>query len=302
MAERDEDAGMEWNFAELLATAGRYVLMLQITDFLDIAIMAFLLYHLFLLVQSTKAASLLKGLVVFLAALALSSALRLYSINFIISRMVDWGALALVILFQPELRRILEQMGSRRFMAFFAKAEVSGAMEQTISQTVLASSEMSQSRTGALIVFEREILLDDMVRSGTVLDASVSSELLKNIFFVKAPMHDGAVIVRDGRVLAAGCMLPLSKNVNLSRDLGMRHRAGIGMSENSDAVVVIVSEETGSISVALGGMLKRHLKPETLENLLRNELIPQDEEDKQQRFSLLGLLRSGQNGGGGDAE
>ena len=138
-------------------------------------------------------------------------------------------------------------------------------MEQAIGQTVLACTEMSQSRTGALIVFEREILLDDMVRSGTVLDAAVSAELLKNIFFVKAPMHDGAVIVRHGRVLGAGCMLPLSKNVNLSRDLGMRHRAGIGMSENSDAVVVIVSEETGSISVAIGGMLKRHLKPETLE-------------------------------------
>ena len=157
---------------------------------------------------------------------------------------------------------------------------------------------MSQSRTGALIVFEREILLDDMVRSGTVLDASVSSELLKNIFFVKAPMHDGAVIVRHGRVLGAGCMLPLSKNVNLSRDLGMRHRAGIGMSENSDAVVVIVSEETGSISVATGGMLKRHLKPETLDNLLRNELLPQEEaETDKQKFSLTGLLRSRKDGG-----
>ena len=179
-------------------------------------------------------------------------------------------------------------------------------MEQTIGQTVLACTEMSQSRTGALIVFEREILLDDMVRSGTVLDASVSSELLKNIFFVKAPMHDGAVIVRNGRVLGAGCMLPLSKNVNLSRDLGMRHRAGIGMSENSDAVVVIVSEETGSISVAIGGMLKRHLKPETLENLLRNELLPQDsEETDKQKFSLsslTNLLSAKKNGGSGDEE
>ena len=163
---------------------------------------------------------------------------------------------------------------------------------------------MSQTRTGALIVFEREILLEDMVRSGTVLDASVSNELLKNIFFVKAPMHDGAVIVRHGRVKAAGCMLPLSKNVNLSRDLGMRHRAGIGMSENSDAVVVIVSEESGSISVAVGGMLKRHLKPETLENLLRNDLLPREElEEDRQKFNLAGLLslvRSKQDGGAED--
>ena len=126
-----------------------------------------------------------------------------------------------------------------------------------------------------------------MARSGTALDAKVSSELLKNIFFVKAPMHDGAVIVRQGRLLSAGCMLPLSKNVNLSRDLGMRHRAGIGMSENSDAVVVIVSEETGSISVAIGGMLKRHLMPETLTKLLRNELLPQIEEEENKRHTAL---------------
>ena len=216
--------------------------------------------------------------------------------------MVEWGVLALIILFQPEIRRVLEQMGSRRIIAFFTNSEASGTtLEQTIGQTVLACTEMSQSRTGALIVFEREILLDDMVRSGTVLDAAASSELLKNIFFVKAPMHDGAVIIRGGRVLGAGCMLPLSKNVNLSRDLGMRHRAGIGMSENSDAVVVIVSEETGSISVAIGGMLKRHLKPETLENLLRNELLPQDqEESSKQKFPILNLLRVKRNGGADD--
>lgn len=282
---------------------GRYLLSLQITDILDIAIMVFLLYKVLTLVQSTKAASLLKGLFVFLGLLALSYVCQLHSIYYLMSRMMDMGILALVILFQPEIRRILEQMGSKRFIAFFTHTEAGNVLEQTIGQTVLACTEMSQSRTGALIVFEREILLDDMVRSGTVLDASVSSELLKNIFFVKAPMHDGAVIVRSGRVLGAGCMLPLSKNVNLSRDLGMRHRAGIGMSENSDAVVVIVSEETGSISVAIGGMLKRHLKPETLENLLRNELLPQDDSaaDKQ-KFSLMNLLRARKNGGADDAE
>lgn len=294
---------MNLTFAELTASIGRYLLSLQITDILDIAIMVFLLYKVLTLVQSTKAASLLKGLFVFLALLALSYIFQLHGIYYVMSRMMDMGILALVILFQPEIRRILEQMGSKRFIAFFTHTEGGNALEQTISQTVLACTEMSQSRTGALIVFEREILLDDMVRSGTVLDASVSSELLKNIFFVKAPMHDGAVIVRSGRVLGAGCMLPLSKNVNLSRDLGMRHRAGIGMSENSDAVVVIVSEETGSISVAIGGMLKRHLKPETLENLLRNELLPQDDsaEDKQ-KFSLTNLLRARKNGGADDAE
>jgi len=296
---------MNTTFEQLPAMIGRYLLTLEVSDYLDIAIMAFVAYNIFRLVQSTKSASLLKGLFVFFAALVVSSLLKLNGINFILSSMVEIGILALVILFQPEIRRILEEMGSRRFIAFFThSAENVNVMEQTISQTVLACTEMSQSRTGALIVFEREILLDDMIRSGTVLDAAVSNELLKNIFFVKAPMHDGAVIVRHGRVKAAGCMLPLSKNVNLSRDLGMRHRAGIGMSENSDAVIVIVSEESGSISVAIGGMLKRHLKPETLENLLRNELLPQDDlgEDKQ-KFNLSGILsliRAKQNGGADD--
>ena len=232
-------------FAQVSGWVVRYLLTIRISDILDIAIMAFVLYKIFTLVQSTKAASLVKGLLIFLAALVLSSALHLNGINYIMTRMVNLGLLALIILFQPEIRRVLEQVGSRRLVAFFIHEESASTMEQAIGQTVLACTEMSQSRTGALIVFEREILLDDMVRSGTVLDAAVSAELLKNIFFVKAPMHDGAVIVRHGRVLGAGCMLPLSKNVNLSRDLGMRHRAGIGMSENSDAVVVIVSEETG---------------------------------------------------------
>ena len=294
---------MDVPFTQLPAVIGRYLLTIQITDLLDMAIMAFALFKILVLVQSTKAASLLKGLFVFFAALLLSYLLQLHGIYYVMSTMANMGILALIILFQPEIRQVLEQMGSRRFIGFFTHGEASNVMEATIGQTVLACSEMSQSRTGALIVFEREILLDDMVRSGTVLDASVSSELLKNIFFVKAPMHDGAVIVRHGRILGAGCMLPLSKNVNLSRDLGMRHRAGIGMSENSDAVVVIVSEETGSISVAIGGMLKRHLKPETLENLLRNELLPQEdgEEDKQ-KFPLLNLLRGRKNGGADDGE
>ena len=287
---------MDMSIIEMPAWIGRYLLTLKITDILDIAIMAFVLYKVMALVQSTKAASLLKGLLVFMAALFVSSILNLNGINFILSGMVDMGVLALIILFQPELRRILEQMGSRRFIAFLTRTADENVIEKTILQTVQACCDMSQSRTGALIVFEREMLMDDLVRSGTVLDAAVSSELLKNIFFVKAPMHDGAVIVRNGRVLGAGCMLPLSKNVNLSRDLGMRHRAGIGMSENSDAVVVIVSEETGSISVATGGMLKRHLKAETLENLLRNELLPQEPSEKEKK-NVLSLLHIKKNGG-----
>lgn len=286
-----------------LEKIGNYLLLVRFTDILDVIIIAFLVYKLLNLVKSTRAENILKGVVIFLLALWLSEIFHLNGIAYILGNMVQVGILALIILFQPEIRQILEKLGSRniRLLRAFTPAQQQTELEKAIDQTVIACSEMSKTKTGVLIVFERHILLDDMVRSGTTLDAAVSSELLKNIFFVKAPMHDGAVIIRHGRILGAGCMLPLSKNVNLSRDLGMRHRAGIGMSENSDAVVVIVSEETGSISVAVGGMLKRHLMPETLSKLLRNELMPQPEEpeDKPRRSltEVLGLRRKeGDNG------
>lgn len=264
------------NFPQSVANM---ILSLQFWDVLDILVIAYLVYRLLLLVQRTNSSRLFRGVALVLLALWISSG-RLRALNYLLAHVVDIGILALLILFQPEIRRILEQLGSSKLNVFslFTRPQADRqTIEQAIAQTVSACGDMSKSRTGALIVFEREIQLDEVLRSGTKLDAIVSSELLKNIFFVKAPMHDGAVIVRQGRVLGAGCMLPLSRNVNLSRDLGMRHRAGIGMSENSDAVVVLVSEETGSISVAVGGMLKRHLMTETLEQLLRNELLPQEE-------------------------
>ena len=252
----------------ILEGAWRYVLTLRISDYLDIALMAYAIYWLLKLVGTSKVESVGKVILLFLLALMLSDAFSLNGIYFLLSHILSLGALALIVLFQPEIRRLIDQ---------------------------LACTEMSKTRTGVLIVFEREMALDDIARTGTIVDARVSSELLKNIFFVKAAMHDGAVIMRDGRLLAGGCMLPLSKNVNLSRDLGMRHRAGIGMSENSDAVVVIVSEETGTISVAIGGLLKRHLMPETLEKLLINELVPQEptEQDDKLHMKLLKLLSAG---------
>ena len=281
-----------------LQGAWRYILTLKLTDYIDIALMAYGLYWLLKLVGDTKVERLGKGVLVFLLILWASNFFHLNGIYFILSHVVELGVLALVVLFQPEIRRVLERVGSSKLRSLnpFARTQQVTAIENAISQTVLACSEMSQSRTGVLIVFERNISLDHIARTGTLVDAQVSNELLKNIFFVKAAMHDGAVIMRDGRLLAGGCMLPLSRNNNLSRDLGMRHRAGIGMSENSDAVVVIVSEETGSISVAIGGLLKRHLQPETLEKLLLNELIPQTEETEEKsefRLHLPEFLRQG---------
>ena len=274
----------------ILEGAWRYVLTLRISDYLDIALMAYAIYWLLKLVGTSKVESVGKVILLFLLALMLSDAFSLNGIYFLLSHILSLGALALIVLFQPEI-------GSSRWRSFnpFARTQQVSAIENAIAQTVLACTEMSKTRTGVLIVFEREMALDDIARTGTIVDARVSSELLKNIFFVKAAMHDGAVIMRDGRLLAGGCMLPLSKNVNLSRDLGMRHRAGIGMSENSDAVVVIVSEETGTISVAIGGLLKRHLMPETLEMLLINELVPQEPtaQDDKLHMKHLNLLSAG---------
>lgn len=288
----------------VLENMWRYMTLVRITDVLDVAIMSFAIYKLLSLVRSTRAENILKGVVIFILALWLSSLMNLRGINYILSYVVEWGVLALFIVFQPELRRGLEQLGSKniRLLRLLSSEQQSTELEKAIDQTVVACTEMSKSRTGVLVVFERRLLLNDVLRSGTTLDAAVSSELLKNIFFVKAPMHDGAVIIRNGRILGAGCMLPLSKNVNLSRDLGMRHRAGIGMSENSDAVVVIVSEETGSISVAIGGMLKRHLMPETLEKLLKNELMPVTETEEQPQKGAWLLERLRQRKGGSSDE
>lgn len=268
----------------ILENVLRYIGTIKLTDWLDIALMAYLLYRALKLVGRSRSANLGRGVLIFLAALALSDVLELNSINFILRNIVTWGVLALIVLFQPELRHLLEQVGSSKLSTLnpFARAQQKSVIETAITQTVDACAEMSESRTGVLIVFERGYKLDDIVRSGTVVDAQISSQLLKNIFFVKAALHDGAVIVREGRLLAAGCILPLSHNTNISSDLGTRHRAGLGVSENSDAVVVIVSEETGAISVAIRGMLKRHLTAQTLEKLLTNELIPavEDEDPK----------------------
>jgi len=284
----------------LIHRLSNFAFSLRWLDVVDILVIAYLIYRLLLLVRKTNTSRLLKGVLVVLIALWVSAGGRLPALNYLLGLIVQWGVLALIIVFQPEIRRVLEQVGSSQlpFLQWFSKPPVDRQIiEDAITQTVSACGDMSKSRTGALIVFERKNQLDEHLRSGTRLDAEVSSELLKNIFFVKAPMHDGAVLVREGRVLGAGCMLPLSRNVNLSRDLGMRHRAGIGMSENSDAVVVLVSEETGAISVAVGGMLKRHLGTETLEQLLRNELLPPTEEDGEQNSKKRkGLL----NGWGRD--
>ena len=273
------------------------LLKIQLTEVLDMDMMSFVIYKLLWMLRKTSSGRVLRGVLILLLAMFLSSnyVLSLTATSWLLDKVVQWGFVVLVVLFQPEIRRFLERMGSSRLGLVFASAREAGEeMDTAISQTCEAYADLSRDKVGALMVFERQNLLDDVIKTGTALDCSVSSELLKNLFWNKAPLHDGAVIVRGGRIVGAGCMLPLSGNVNLSRDLGMRHRAGIGMSEHSDAVVVIVSEETGSISAAVGGMLKRHLAPETLERLLRNELLNDKQEDKKSgQLPLVGLLLGG---------
>ncbi len=265
---------------QMLSTALRYIQLITISDIVDIGLTAFLVYKIMKLVRKSRAAQVAKAILLLVVVLWASSFFRLNVINFILGRTMELGLLALVIVFQPEIRRVLEQVGSGAIGGvLFSKTPTSTSeVEVAITQTVAAYTALSKDKVGAIMVFERKTPLDEFIKTGTALNSTVSAELLKNLFWNKAPLHDGAVIVREGRIIGAGCVLPLSGNVNLSRDLGMRHRAGIGMSENSDAVVAIVSEETGSISVAVDGMLKRHLAPETLERLLRNELIPEPAE------------------------
>ena len=268
------------------------LIRIRMADVIDIAIISFFIYKLMWMLRKTSSGRVMRGILILILAMWISSEIQLTATSFLLGKVVEWGVLVLVILFQPELRRILERVGTSRFGLVFASSRptASADLESAILQTTEAYADMSRDKVGALMVFERQNLLDDVIKTGTPLDCAVSSELLKNLFWNKAPLHDGAVIVRDGRIVGAGCMLPLSSNVNLSRDLGMRHRAGIGMSEHSDAVVVIVSEETGSISAAVGGMLKRHLAPETLERLLRNELLSGDEERRSAQIPLLSQI------------
>lgn len=239
-------------------------------DLIDIIIVTFLIYRVILFVRKTNSYNLAKGILFLLGVLLLSEIFNLNMINYILRKAVELGLIALVILFQPELRRLLERFGS----SFGTVKGTEGSeADAAISQVSLACHDMSASKTGALLIFERKVSLTDIISTGTIVNADVNAELIKNLFFNKAPLHDGAVIIRNGRVTAAGCVLPLTKSTNLSKDLGMRHRAGIGLSEQSDAVVIIVSEETGGISCAMDGMLKRHLTVENLEKILRSELI-----------------------------
>ena len=259
-----------------------YLTRMQWSDYLDIIVVAFLIYKLLPMIRTPSIMRIARTVLAIVVISWITDAMKLHTINFILNQFLAVGILAFVILFQPELRRMLDHLGNVKLRNFLSPSKPLQEMDAVIAQVVMACEIMSREKIGALIVFAREQRLEEFFKTGSQIDGQVSEQLVRNIFFPKASLHDGAMIIRDGRIAAAGCVLPLSDSVRLSADLGTRHRAGVGMSEASDAVVVIVSEETGTISVAVGGMLKRHLAPQTLDKLLHNELCPQSDVDTEQ--------------------
>ena len=260
-----------------ITTAIGYLRLITLSDVIDIAILSYLIYKGINILQRSNAAKVVKALLLIFVVMWVSYQFNLNAINFVLRKAVELGLLALVIIFQPEIRRFLARIGSNDIYRVFRSNGPASDLETAIDETVEAYGEMSKNKVGALMVFERDNDLTNVISSGTSFSSSVTSELLKNLFFPKAPLHDGAVVVRGGKIVAAGCMLPMSERMNLSKELGMRHRAGLGITERSDAVVAIVSEETGAISVMVNGNLRRHLSPETLGRVLRNELLPRED-------------------------
>ena len=259
-------------------------------DAVDILCVTVLLYYLFRFVRERRAGKLAMGVLLLIAANILANILDMYLLQYLFKNIIQVGFTTLVILFQPEIRSVLEKVGATPIKGIRSLGESRDldAVHAMIGQVTQAVGDLSESKTGALIVFERTTKLGDLILTGTVIDAYPAAFLIKNIFFNKAPMHDGAMIIRDGRINAAGCLLPLSSNPDISKDLGTRHRAGLGMSENSDAVVVIVSEETGTISTAVEGTLRRDYTPESLGEFLTAELLS---DGTRKRFPIRGLVR-----------
>lgn len=240
-----------------------------IRDIIDMAIIAYVFYKLLMLIRETRAEQLIKGIVILLVATKLSEISGLYVTTYLLRNTVTLGLIALLIVFQPELRRALEYLGRSKLVAKSIVEIKDGEIKDRIDEIVSAAASLSRQKIGALIILERETGINDVIETGTKIEARISSSLLINIFFPNSPLHDGAVIIREDRIMAAGCFLPLSENQSLSKELGTRHRAGLGITETTDAVVVIISEETGAISVAREGKLSRFLDIETLTGILK---------------------------------
>lgn len=270
----------------------------QFKDAVDIIIVAFLIYSVIKLVRETRAGQLVKGLFLLIVLFIISSYFNLVMVSRVLAYFFQFAFVAILIVFQPEIRKALEQVGrnnvGQSIAAVLTGRDRSRDRAQTrkaINAVVDGVDILQKLKMGALIVFERQTKLGDIVESGTQINCEPSGQIIGNIFFNKAPLHDGAMIIRDGMILAAGCILPLTKNISVSAELGTRHRAALGVSEESDAVVVVVSEETGQISVAVNGVLARRFTRDTLRDVLESYLIPQEEKASTVRRKF-GVLKS----------
>lgn len=270
------NVGAQINMQKML----EYLRLLQqeplkiITLILDIAIVIFLVVKLVQLIKGTRALQLLKGIIFLILVTIASAILELNILNYILSSFMTYGVLLLIVIFQPELRRALEQLGSNKVNKFFGiDKDIETKTKENIYKVVFAAMEMSKTKTGALIVLERDIKLKDIMDTGVSIDSEISPQLLVNIFTPKTPLHDGAVVISENRIKAAACMLPLSNDKTVSKRIGTRHRSAIGMSKESDAIVVVVSEETGKVSVAKDGTLIADVKEEALKQILIKNLI-----------------------------
>lgn len=255
-----------------------------ITLIIDLSLVVFIVVKFFQVLKGTRALQLLKGIVLLIIATILSSLLNLKILNYILTSFMTYGVILLIVMFQPELRRALEQLGTSKITKFFGiDKDIETKTKENIYKIVIATTELSKNKTGALIVIERDIKLKDIVDTGVLLNADISPQLLVNIFKPMTPLHDGAVIVSENRIMAAACMLPLANDKDISKGLGTRHRSAIGISKESDALVVVVSEETGKISLAKDGTLIADVKEETLKQILIKNLIKTNKTKKEDK-------------------
>ena len=254
---------------------------LRIFDVIDILVIAFFIYKAIQFLRETRAGQLVKGIVLLLALYAFAIIFELPVLRWLMSAVFGSAIVAIAIIFQPELRRLLERVGQTKFGNLQSGLSDVEAISLSVDRICRAAGQMQKTKTGALIVFERKTQLGEIINTGTVVDAEVSESLINNIFFPKSPLHDGAVIVRDGRIYAASCILPLTQSTDFSSKLGTRHRAAIGMTENSDAIVLVVSEETGTISIAFNGKIKRNYTVESAFNEIKDKLVNDSEQENE---------------------
>ena len=246
-----------------------------VTVILDITIVIFLIYELVRIVKDSRAWQLVKGIAILVIATGVSKILNLHILNYLLSAVMDWGVILIIIIFQPEIRRTLEQLGgTNRFSRFFGfDKDIITKTKEDIYKIVIAAYELAKNKTGALIVIERDIQIKDIIATGIPMDAEVSPQLLVNIFVPNTPLHDGAVVISNNKIAAAACMLPLASDKDIAKELGTRHRAGIGISKESDSIAIIVSEETGKVSVAKDGILIADVREDVLKKILIANIV-----------------------------